>query len=102
MEQFQESSLVELKLEVNSDFKKEVIAFANSEGGDIYVGISDHGEVMGVANANHQVEAIGNMIRDGIRPDLTPYTQISILQREGKDIICVHVQSGVRPLNELL
>lgn len=35
-----ESFTVELKQEVNADFKKEVIAFANTDGGEIYVGVA--------------------------------------------------------------
>lgn len=32
---YEESYTVELKQEINADFKKEIIAFANSEGGEI-------------------------------------------------------------------
>lgn len=39
-----ESYTLELKANLNADFKKEVIAFANSDGGDIYIGISDEGK----------------------------------------------------------
>lgn len=33
---YEESYTVELKQEINADFKKEIIAFANSEGGEIF------------------------------------------------------------------
>ena len=49
---FKESSSVELKSIVNDDFKKEVIAFANTNGGEIYVGVDDDGVVVGVDNAD--------------------------------------------------
>jgi len=39
MTKYTESFTVELKQEVNQDVKKEVIAFANSEGGALYVGV---------------------------------------------------------------
>ena len=73
---FKESYTVELKRELNADFKKEVIAFSNCDGGEIYVGVDDNGTVVGVENAERIMEAIGNMIRDGIKPDLTAYTSI--------------------------
>jgi len=35
---YEESSTIELKREVNADFKKEIIAFANTDGGEIFIG----------------------------------------------------------------
>ena len=46
--EFTESSQLELKEIINTDFKKEIIAFANSEGGEIYVGVSRDGEIIGI------------------------------------------------------
>ena len=40
---FQESETVELKAIVVDDIKKEVIAFANCEGGKLYIGVLDDG-----------------------------------------------------------
>lgn len=49
---FTENELIELKSEVVSDICKEVIAFANTKGGTMYVGAQDDGHVMGVENAD--------------------------------------------------
>lgn len=38
---FQESETVELKSIVVDDIKKEIIAFANCEGGKLYIGVSE-------------------------------------------------------------
>jgi ATP-dependent DNA helicase RecG len=40
-----EDNKTEYKREYTADIKKEVIAFANSEGGTIYVGRDDNGQV---------------------------------------------------------
>jgi ATP-dependent DNA helicase RecG len=45
-------SQIELKREVNADFKKEVIAFANTAGGEIFVGIEKKGRITGIANTD--------------------------------------------------
>lgn len=45
---FQESESVELKAIVVEDIKKEIIAFANCEGGKLYIGIQDDGTVLGL------------------------------------------------------
>ena len=68
---YEESAVLELKEQVNADFKKEIIAFANTDGGEIFVGVARDGSITGVENAEAEMERIGNMIRDGIKPDLT-------------------------------
>lgn len=91
-----ESYTVELKRELNTDFKKEIIAFANCDGGEIYVGVEDNGKVIGVENVEKTMEAIGNMIRDGIKPDLTAYTSIEEVRETECSIIRVNVLRGTK------
>ena len=43
---FRESETVELKSIVVEDIKKEIIAFANCEGGKLYIGVQDDGTVV--------------------------------------------------------
>ena len=52
---FVESEVVELKAEVVGDICKEVIAFANTKGGTLYIGVSDDGSVVGVKNADQVI-----------------------------------------------
>ena len=68
---YEESPVLELKEQINTDFKKEIIAFANTDGGDILIGVARDGSVTGVEDTEAEMEKIGNMIRDGIKPDLT-------------------------------
>ena len=49
---YYESETIELKEKYVSDIKKEIVAFANTIGGVIYVGISNTGEVVGVESAD--------------------------------------------------
>lgn len=89
-----ESESVELKQEINADFKKEIVAFANTNGGDIFIGITRDGNVIGVENPEFQMERITSMISDGIRPDLVPFTSVKLLQENGRVIIRVSVLKG--------
>lgn len=73
---YEESPVLELKEQINVDFKKEIIALANTDGGEILVGVARDGSVTGVEDTEAEMEKIGNMIRDGIKPDLTAYTSI--------------------------
>lgn len=91
---FLESNVVELKEIINNDFKKEIVAFANTNGGKIYVGVNNKGDVVGIENAEKEMERISSMIRDGIKPDLIPFTDIELSNIDGKDVICVNVSRG--------
>ena len=73
-----ESAFVELKEAATADIKKEIVAFANTNGGEIFIGIDRDGQVVGVANAEAEMERISNMILNGIRPDLSSYTTVEL------------------------
>lgn len=92
--EFVESSHLELKEIINADFKKEIIAFANTNGGEIYVGVAKNGDIVGVENTEKEMERISSMIHDGIQPDLIPFTSIETVSIEGKKLIHVNVSRG--------
>jgi Predicted transcriptional regulator containing an HTH domain and an uncharacterized domain shared with the mammalian protein Schlafen len=91
---FVESKLVELKETIVDDIKKEVIAFINSEGGNLYVGVADDGRVMGLDDPQSDMLRLTNMIRDSIKPDATMFVECQIEHIDEKDIIRVQVQKG--------
>lgn len=91
-----ESPQLELKEQINAEFKKEIIAFANTDGGEIYVGIARDGSITGIEDPESEMEKIGNMIRDGIKPDLTAYTSIERVEDDGKNLIRVSVTRGLK------
>jgi len=47
-----EGYYIEFKKDLNSDFKKELVAFANASGGRIILGVEDNGHVKGVQTTN--------------------------------------------------
>lgn len=89
---FSESEIVELKSQIVSDICKEIIAFANSKGGTLYVGVADNGKVIGISNADQTTLQLSNMIRDSVKPDVTMFVHYETLCIEGKNIIAVTVQ----------
>ena len=91
---FQESETVELKGIVVEDIKKEVIAFANSAGGTVYVGVTDDGSVVGVDSPDQAIQQVANMVRDSIKPDVTMFVRYEAKQVDGKMILSVEVQRG--------
>ena len=91
---FVESKLVELKETIVDDIKKEVIAFINSEGGNLYVGVADDGHVIGLDDPQSDMLRLTNMIRDTIKPDATMFVECQIEKINTKDIVRVQVQKG--------
>lgn len=64
-----ESETIELKEIYTPNFKKEVVAFVNTNGGTVYIGVQDSGEITGLDNADFVIQQISNVVRDSIRPD---------------------------------
>ncbi|EKC78181.1 ATPase associated with various cellular activities, AAA-4 [human gut metagenome] len=91
---FQESETVELKSIVVDDIKKEIIAFANCEGGKLYIGVQDDGTIIGVEDPDGTALQISNMVRDAIKPDLTMFLHYETLNENGKQIVAVDIQQG--------
>lgn len=81
---FQESETVELKEIVVDDIKKEIIAFANGEGGRLYIGVRDDGTVTGLESVDNVSLQISNMVRDAIKPDLTMFLHYKTIEIEEK------------------
>ena len=89
-----EDEYTELKVELTKDIKKEIVAFANTKGGKIYVGIDDYGKVVGLKNVKEDMESLSGMIREGIKSDLTLYTSIISKKVENKEIIELNVMEA--------
>ena len=91
---YQESETVELKSVVVDDIKKEIIAFANSDGGKLYIGVRDDGEVAGLDDPDGTALQVSNMVRDSIKPDITMFLHYQTIEEDGKKIIEISVQRG--------
>lgn len=91
---FIESETIELKSSTVADICKEIIAFANTKGGTLYIGVEDNGAVVGVDNADRVTLQINNMVRDSIKPDITMFVHYETLAVNDKQIIAVTVQKG--------
>ncbi|MBR2001083.1 MAG: putative DNA binding domain-containing protein [Firmicutes bacterium] len=86
-----ENEKIEYKSKLMDDLYKEVIAFANTEGGIIYIGIDDQGDVVGIDNVDDTYNRITNGIRDAILPDVTMFVRY-ILQENR--VIQIEVGEG--------
>ncbi|MCQ2580115.1 MAG: putative DNA binding domain-containing protein [Treponemataceae bacterium] len=89
-----ESANLELKRQFTDEIKKEVVAFANTAGGIIYVGVNDDGSVCGVENVDDEMLRLSSSIRQAIKPDITMFVSYITEVLEDKNVIKITVQRG--------
>lgn len=89
-----ENKTTEFKREFVDEIKKTVIAFANTDGGNIYIGITDNGDIIGVNDVDETMLRVTNTMRDAIKPDITMFMDCSCEIMENKNVIKIAVQAG--------
>ena len=89
-----EDKNTEFKREYVDDIRKALVAFANTDGGVVYIGISDDGCVIGVNDVDAAMLQVSNVIRDAIKPDLTMFCDITAEVMQGKEIVKIIVNRG--------
>lgn len=89
-----ENTTTEFKKEYVDEIKKTIVAFANTDGGDLYIGLNDDGSVEGVPDAAGTMLKVSNSIRDAIKPDVTLFVNTEIIIIESREIVKVRVQKG--------
>lgn len=86
-----ENERTEYKSQLIDDVYKEVIAFANTDGGMIYIGIDDRGNVTGIDDVDETYTRLTNGIRDAITPDVTMFVRYVL---QDNKVIRVEVGEG--------
>ena len=89
-----ESLTTEFKREYTPDINKAVIAFANTAGGTIYVGVDDDASVAGISDVDGTLLKISSSIRDTIKPDVTLFVDYQQEIIDNKVVIKIIVQRG--------
>lgn len=90
-----ENTTVEFKEEINESVFKTISAFANKEGGIIYIGISDKKEIKGFEYTNNMLGDLTNKIVNqlGIHP------QIDCIKADKKDVLQIKVKKSTLPVS---
>ncbi len=91
---FVENKTTEFKREYVENIKNTIVAFANCDGGTLYIGVDDDGTVYGVDDVDDTMLRVTNAIRDAVRPDLTMFVECRNDVIDEKSIVCVTVQCG--------
>ena len=77
------------------DLSVSCVAFANAQGGKLYIGINDKGEVCGVENAHKLSEDIPNKVVSF----LGIVAEVNVLDKEGKDYIEIDIAPSDVPIS---
>jgi predicted HTH transcriptional regulator len=72
-----------------------IVAFANSAGGDLVVGVADDRSVVGLADPLLEEERLSNLISDSIRPQLMP--TVDLVPAGGQTLLVARVALGSQP-----
>ena len=91
---YHESEKVEFKEKANDGLKKDILAFANGEGGRIYIGVQDDRAVVGLEDADAELRKISNWVRDLIKPDLSLFMHYEIQELAEVKFLLVEVSRG--------
>ena len=86
----------EFKSEYIDNIKAAVIAFANTDGGTLYIGVEDDGNVCGVEDPDDVVLRVQNALRDAVRPDIMMFVHCTAEEWGGKTVVKIEVQRGTR------
>ena len=108
-----ENSGVECKDDATTDLRKlakELVAFANLQGGRVLLGVDDNGNVLGLTRCDPPIQAdaedgerrtyqrleewVMQACRDKIRPEIVPYFEVIRDVVPGKDVAVVQVERG--------
>ena len=85
----------EFKIKLTDKFEEEVIAFLNTNGGNIFLGIDDKGSIIGVKG---NIDLLQRTIKDRIKNNIMPSTlglfDVAVLEKDNKKYIKVIVARG--------
>lgn len=93
--EFRESNNLELKRELTDGFEKEVVAFLNTVGGQVIIGVDDSGSITGLDNVDKILLAVADRIKNNILPSAMGLFNIEHKVEVGKNYIIVTIASGL-------
>ncbi len=89
-----ESETIEFKESWRDEYLRWICAFANTQGGKLYLGINDDGKVVGLKDAKRLMEDLPNKIASV----LGIVCEVKLLSEEGKDYIEIDVAPSNMPI----
>jgi len=90
-----EMQTLEYKREYNQKVKNTMLAFLNTDGGTVYIGVDNDGSVYGIdGDIELETRKLTTSFRDSVTPDPSGYFKVEAEKRDGRNIIAVTVERG--------
>lgn len=82
------------KAEENNELAKSIVCFANSDGGQIVIGVSDDGEIKGISNVDILMLRIDDVAFQRCEPPITIVQETLVIDE--KTVLIVNVPKGAQ------
>lgn len=93
-----ESETTEFKTSFTDEVITTLVAFSNTKGGSVYVGVSDKGEVKGIQTGPETIQAWINEIKNKTNPALIPDVELRLIH--DKTIAIFHIDEyPIKPVS---
>ena len=90
-----EDKRTEFKVKTTDGLEKEVIAFLNTDGGNIFIGVDDKGNIKGnLGNIDLLQRTIKDRLKDNIMPSTLGLFDVVVNEKDGKKYIQIIVAKG--------
>ena len=89
-----ENELIEYKEKLTNSLEKEVVAFLNAKGGDIYIGIKDNGDVVGIPDVDKIQLQVKDRLIFGISPSILSLVSITTYHISNKTVLKIILKEG--------
>ena len=90
-----EDSRTEFKVKLVADLEETVIAFLNKDGGNIYIGVDDNGNIVGLKN---NMDLFRRKIKDkiisNIEPSVLGLFDLEVLIKDDKKYLKITIAKG--------
>lgn len=85
----------EFKIKLTDNLEKVVISFLNADGGNIFIGVDDKGNILGLkGNIDYLQRTIKDRIKDNIRPSTMGLFDVAVLEENNKKYLKIIVAKG--------
>lgn len=90
-----EDTRTEFKVKLVDDLEESVIAFLNKDGGNIYIGIDDKGNVVGLKNNMDLLQRkVKDKIISSIEPSVLGLFDLEVLEKDNRKYLKITIAKG--------
>ena len=93
---YTESEKLELKEKYTDTLCKEIVSFLNADGGQIIIGVTDAGKVVGVNKIDETLKKLSDVITTQIEPNPQDEIHTELKFDSGKTLIMISVLKGTK------